>query len=139
MNPKNLAVMLFIFLFATSVYAAETSSKAKEPVKAKVVKIAPVVGIESTEVKPTTTYLSRSLDQLGRGVSNMVYAPAELLYRLKNEVTYQDPIKGVLPGIIKGASWAVAREFIGIIEVGTFYAPSAKPNLPPFDTDWLFA
>ena len=119
-----------IFGSGSAGYAAEAPQAAT--------KAAPEAMVKAEEPEPTNTYLSKALDQLGCGVSDIVYAPFEVPYRWKDEITMTDPIQGVLPGLIKGVSWAVAREAIGIYEVVTFFAPSG-PYIERFNTDWLHA
>ncbi len=91
------------------------------------------------KIEPTFTYRTALLNQLGRGVGNVLYAAFEVPYRIKNEIRDVDPFRGIVPGAIKGVSWAVARAAIGVFEIVTFYAPRKSPYIEDFDTDWLYA
>ena len=80
-----------------------------------------------------------SMERLSNGAMNILYGPLEIPYRLKEDIKRYDPIRGLIPGVLKGTGWFVAREVVGVFEVLTFYLPNHKSALPPFDTDWIYA
>ena len=86
--------------------------------------------------KPTESWYSAPLDRLGSGVGNIVYGPLELIYQTKEEIKRTDPVRGMVPGIIRGVTWFGKREVIGVFEVVTFFLP-IQPHLEPFNTNWL--
>ncbi len=86
--------------------------------------------------QPTQSFYSAPVERIGSGVANIVYGPLELVYQFKEEIKRTDPVRGAVPGVIRGVSWFVAREVVGVFELVTFFLP-LKPHLTPFNTDWL--
>ena len=95
-------------------------------------------GAEPDLSQPTQSYYSSSVDRLNSGVMNMVTGPLEVVYQFKEEIKRTDPMRGLLPGVIRGVTWFAVREVVGVFEIGTFFIP-LKPHLEPFDSDWLHA
>lgn len=90
-----------------------------------------------TEVAQEATG-NRLLKRASHGVTNVVYGPLELPYRMKEEIKRSDPVSGLLPGLVKGLGWSIAREGVGLFEILTFFREE-EPLLPEFDTEWLYA
>lgn len=88
--------------------------------------------------KQTLPGESYKLQRLGDGVANILYGPLELFHQFGEEIKLSDPVRGFVPGIIRGFAWFGMREAAGISEIATFYVP-AEPPLEPFDTSWLRA
>lgn len=88
--------------------------------------------------QPRQSFYSAPLERLNSGFMNIVTGPLELIYQPKEEMKRTDPLRGLIPGVVKGVTWLVVREVVGIFEIGTFILPF-KPHLQPFDTDWLHA
>lgn len=86
--------------------------------------------------QPRQSLYSAPVERIGSGVANIVYGPLELVYQFKEEIKRTDPIRGAVPGVIRGVSWFAAREVVGIFELVTFFLP-LDPHLEPFNTDWL--
>ena len=85
---------------------------------------------------PKQSFYSAPAERLGDGFANVVYGPFELVYQMKEEIKRTDPIRGIIPGLLRGVTWFGTREVVGIFEIVTFFIP-LKPHLKPFDTDWL--
>lgn len=137
-------VVMIVVLIGTVIPPAfsDTAPAATTPPaqsQTEALKVISATQIPSADVQPTFTYRSAVLNQLGRGTSNILYAGFEIPYRIKNEIRDVDPIRGLVPGAIKGVSWCVARAAIGAFELLTFYAPRQKPYIEDFDTDWIYA
>jgi len=92
--------------------------------------------IQTDLSQPSQSFYSAPVERLGSGFSNIVYGPLELIYQFKEEIKRTDPIRGTVPGVIRGVSWFAAREVVGVFELVTFFLP-LKPHLEPFNTDWL--
>lgn len=88
--------------------------------------------------KQTTPGESYKLHRLGDGFANILYGPLEIVNQFRQEIKLSDPVRGFVPGIIRGFAWFGMREAAGISEIATFYVP-AEPPLEPFDTSWLRA
>ena len=86
--------------------------------------------------QPSQSFYSAPVERLGSGFANIVYGPLELIYQFKEEIKRTDPVRGAVPGVIRGVSWFAAREVVGVFELVTFFLP-LRPHLQPFDTDWL--
>jgi putative exosortase-associated protein (TIGR04073 family) len=87
------------------------------------------------EPKPAR-HFNASMNRLGSGFSNVVFGPLELLFRLHEEMKAHNPVRGLLPGLVKGMTWFGAREAVGIFEIGTF-GTGQQSHLPEIDIDWL--
>ena len=92
----------------------------------------------SPAIQPTESRSSAMLERASHGFSNIIYGPIEIPYQLKEEVKRTDPVRGLIPGVVRGVSWMCAREAVGFYELFTFYAHGG-PKLKDFDTNWLFA
>lgn len=88
-------------------------------------------------IEPKQSYTSAILERASSGFTNIVYGPLEIIYQLKEEVKRTDPLRGVIPGLAKGAGWFVTREVVGVFELVTFFIPK-KPVLREFDTEWIY-
>ncbi len=88
--------------------------------------------------QPRQSFYSLPLERFNSGVMNIVTGPFELLYQPKEEIKRTDPLRGLIPGVVRGVTWLGVREAVGVFEIGTFLLPF-KPHLKPFDTDWLHA
>ncbi len=106
--------------------------------------VIPAIPLFSGEEMPATgnpadnSEASQYLEKLSRGFSNAFYGPLEIVYQLKEEVNRSDPLRGVVPGLVKGVFWFCMRETVGVYEMLTFYVPQ-EPSLKSFDVDWLHA
>lgn len=101
---------------------------------------APEKNVEETQPDlsgPIQSFDSDPVERLGSGFANVVYGPLELIYQFKEEIKRTDPVRGAVPGVIRGVSWFATREAVGMFELVTFFRP-LKPHLEPFDTDWLY-
>ena len=119
---------VFIFVQGT-IFAEETQTVVQQASES--------VSVSET-VPPAEDQDSSGWARAASGFSNMVYAPIELVYRMKEEIKRTDPVRGFIPGLVKGIGWFGMREGVGIFELVTFYLPH-QPILKPFDTDWLYA
>ena len=86
--------------------------------------------------QPRQSFYSLPLERFNSGVMNIVTGPLELVYQFKEEIKRTDPLRGAIPGVVRGLTWFAVREVVGVFEIGTFCLPF-KPHLKPFDTDWL--
>ena len=86
--------------------------------------------------QPRQSFYSGPLDRLNSGFMNILSGPVELLNQPREEIKRTNPIRGLLPGMLKGVTWLTVREAVGVFEVGTFFIP-LKPHLEPINTDWL--
>ncbi len=86
--------------------------------------------------QPRQSFYSAPLERLNSGFMNIVTGPLELVYQPKEEIKRTDPLRGLIPGVVRGITWFAVREVVGVFEVVTFPIPW-KPHLKPFDTDWL--
>lgn len=66
--------------------------------------------------------------KLGRGISNIteVVRGGEMARSVEQTTLWEGTQKGVTTGVIRGFNRTVARTFIGVAEVATFYAPWPK-------------
>ena len=87
---------------------------------------------------PRQSFYSAPLERLNSGAINIATGPLEIIYQTKEEIKRTDPIYGFIPGIVKGVTWGLIREVVGVFEVLTFFAPW-KPHLKLFDTEWIQA
>jgi putative exosortase-associated protein (TIGR04073 family) len=88
--------------------------------------------------EPSNKYSGAVMDRFGSGLRNIVYGPAEVVYRWKEEVKNSNLFTGSIPGLVRGVSWFAAREVVGVFEICTSLIP-VGPGLPEFETDWLSA
>ncbi len=86
--------------------------------------------------QPKQSFYSAPIERLGDGFSNIIYGPLELVYQMKEEIKRTDPVRGVIPGLLRGVTWFGTREVVGVFEMVTFFLP-LKPHLEPFNTDWI--
>ena len=113
-------------------------SKHKSEGKPTAQKAAPAPSAEKVTPEVSAEKSSDRLKRLSDGFTNVIFGPVELVYQMKEEVKKTDPVRGFLSGLIKGISWFGLREGVGIFEMVTFYS-GAKPQLKPFNTDWVYA
>ncbi|OGW81706.1 MAG: hypothetical protein A3B72_03835 [Omnitrophica bacterium RIFCSPHIGHO2_02_FULL_45_28] len=125
----GLILVCFCILTVSNLAFAARRTPAVQPVVEE--KVAPVPASNKS-------YRLQMIEQLGRGAANVLYSPLEIPYRLKDDINRKDPFRGFVPGLIKGASWGIARAGIGVYEMGTFYMPHDK-YIEDFDADWLYA
>ena len=79
----------------------------------------------SSEACPS--YVEGSSRKLGRGISNVLTAPLELIrqpYLMSEERS--SGLAGATEGLVKGIWWTLGRELAGVYDVVTFYAPIPK-------------
>ena len=82
----------------------------------------------------TPAYGDTSLKKLGRGVSNCLTFPAEILLQISRVNTSDGPIAALTWGVLKGFAWSSVRAIVGVYEVATFPIPYPK-NYRPIMTD----
>ncbi len=85
---------------------------------------------------PHQSFFSAPVERLGDGFANIVSGPFELIYQMKEEIKRTTPVRGVIPGLLRGVTWFGLREGVGVFELVTFFLP-LDPHLEPFNTDWL--
>ena len=104
-----------------------------------VVGIAAPVGTQQAE----SSYLEGSSRKLGRGISNAITFPFELI-RTPTLVGRRDGnVAALSVGVVQGVTRAVLRGLAGLFEVATFYAeipknfdPLMKPEFVWHHGDW---
>lgn len=119
----SLSTLILILIMSTSIFAELEQPSEQTPTNL------------SKQTLPGESY---KLQRLGDGFANILYGPLELFHQFGEEIKLSDPIRGFVPGIIRGFAWFGMREAAGISEIATFYIP-AEPPLEPFDPSWLRA
>ena len=117
-NIAGITVLVLCLLFSVSGFAAEET--------------------HPDLAQPSQSIYSSPVQRLASGFGNIVYGPLEIIYQLKEEMKRTDPIRGLIPGVLRGVSWFGAREVVGVFEIVTFFLP-LQPHLEPFSTSWLSA
>ena len=89
-------------------------------------------------------YINGMLTKFGRGVSNIVTSPLELLRTPTLVGRRQGNLAGITVGLAQGAWRTLERAAIGVFEVVTFFAevpdnfqPIMKPEFVYADGDWV--
>ena len=82
--------------------------------------------------------LSCAPEKFGRGLSNALYSPLEIPYRVGKEMERLNPIAAFGSGLIKGTLWFGLRLAVGAFDTVTFFVPT-DPIMPDFDAGWWTA
>lgn len=75
-------------------------------------------------------YFTRSGEKFGRGVSNVVYSPLEVLKSMERGFEGDQPYRALLIDPFRGIFWTVGRVLVGSYEIVTFWIPQG-PILKP--------
>jgi putative exosortase-associated protein (TIGR04073 family) len=73
-------------------------------------------------------------DKLGRGIANIVAAPAEILDSTYNMTLDEGPTIGMTKGFVQGTSRMVMDVFVGAFETATFFIPTRPIKQPAYDS-----
>jgi len=68
-------------------------------------------------------YMDGISRKLGRGVANVVTAPAELIRQPSLIGQQEGGLAAITYGVVKGCWWTVYRAVAGVYDVATFYVP----------------
>lgn len=80
---------------------------------------------------------SNPIVKLGRGVANVAFGPLELLIRPYDVNHSTGGIAALTYGVFSGVAHTVAREFVGVFEILTFYMPLPGCSDDPLETsEW---
>lgn len=89
-------------------------------------------------------YINGILTKFGRGVSNIVTSPLELLRTPALVGRRQGNLAGMTVGVAQGAWRTLERAAVGVFEVATFFAevpdnfePIMKPEFVYTEGDWV--
>ena len=86
--------------------------------------------------QPRQSFYSAPIERLNSGFINILSGPIEPFNNLREEIKRTNPVYGFVPGLIRGVTWLVVREAVGVFEIVTFPIPW-KPHLQPINVDWL--
>lgn len=90
---------------------------------------------EAAQVTPT----EKSLHKLGRGVTNVLTSPLELIRTPEKVGRSQGALAGATSGVARGAFRTIQRAAVGIFEVVTFYAEVPKDYAPIMQPEYVYA
>ena len=96
-------------------------------------------GVAAADDVPPRNYLDGATRKLGRGISNIVTAPLELI-RVPHFIGEKEGgFAGLSVGIALGAKAAVWRELGGAIEAATFFLPIPRDFKPLVRPEFVYA
>ena len=88
---------------------------------------------------PQATATDKSLRKLGRGVTNVLTFPLELIRTPEKVGRADGALAGASVGLAQGLFRAVQRAGVGIFEVVTFYAEVPKDYAPLMQPEFVYA
>ncbi|NJK91174.1 MAG: exosortase system-associated protein, TIGR04073 family [Blastochloris sp.] len=91
--------------------------------------LAPLAQADLTMPKKSNFY-----DKLGRGLANIVLAPAHVLDSTYELTMNEGPTIGATKGFVQGTSRMIMDMFVGIAEVVTSPIPSESYKSPAYDS-----
>jgi putative exosortase-associated protein (TIGR04073 family) len=83
--------------------------------------------------------VDKSLHKLGRGITNVLTFPLELIRTPEKVGRTDGALAGASVGILQGAFRAVQRGVVGFYEVVTFYAEVPKDYAPIMQPEFVYA
>lgn len=78
----------------------------------------------------TPAYCDDALKKLGRGLSNVVMCPFEILLQIARVNNSDGPMAAASYGVLKGVGMTGLRALVGVYEVATFPIPLPKYYKP---------
>ncbi|OGX03205.1 MAG: hypothetical protein A3G87_02805 [Omnitrophica bacterium RIFCSPLOWO2_12_FULL_50_11] len=76
------------------------------------------------------SYFAQSGEKLGRGASNIVFAPLAAARTIERDIERDQPYRLVLVAPVEGTLRMVGRMAVGVYEMATFWVPQ-QPILKP--------
>ena len=74
--------------------------------------------------------------KLSRGISNAAFGALEVIMKMEDANFEEGGISAVTYGVLKGVSYCVAREVIGVVEIVTFLIPFPGATDDPRESGW---
>ena len=90
----------------------------------------------STSQAADDPWIMKPVEKLGRGIANVAFGPLEILMKGYDVTQEMGGIAGLTYGPLKGVSYTIAREIVGVVDIVTF--PFPLPGCPddPNDARW---
>jgi putative exosortase-associated protein (TIGR04073 family) len=88
------------------------------------------------EAEPS--YVRGMLRKLGRGITNVVTCPAELLRQPERMIQEEGPLQALSVGILQGAWMALVRGTVGLYETATFFVENPDGFEPILKPEFVF-
>jgi len=74
--------------------------------------------------------------KLGRGLSNLIFGVIEIPLQSYQTNEIEGGIAAVTFGLVKGISFFIAREVVGVVEIVTFPIPLPGASVKKYDDGW---
>ena len=78
----------------------------------------------------TPAHCDTAVKKLGRGISNIITCPLEIIEQVKNVNNSDGPMAAATYGVLKGLGMTVVRAGVGLYEAATFIFPFPKYYQP---------
>lgn len=110
--------------------------KFRKTILASMILGAVMIGVSLPSASAEEIWVMKPVEKLGRGIANVAFGPLEILMKGYDVTQAQGGIAGLTYGALKGVSWTIAREVVGVIDIVTF--PFPLPGCPddPNDAGW---
>ena len=82
----------------------------------------------STSQAADDPWIMKPVEKLGRGIANVAFGPLEILMKGYDVTQEMGGIAGLTYGPLKGVSYTIAREIVGVVDIVTF--PFPLPDCP---------
>lgn len=93
--------------------------------------------VEQSDVPATAT--DKSLHKLGRGVTNVLTCPLELIRTPEKVGRVDGALAGMSVGLAQGLFRTFQRAGVGLFEVATFYVEYPKDYAPIMQPEYVYA
>jgi putative exosortase-associated protein (TIGR04073 family) len=74
--------------------------------------------------------------KLSRGISNVAFGALEVVMKMEDTNFEEGGIASVTYGALKGVSYFIAREVVGVVEIVTFLIPFPGATDEPRESGW---
>ena len=90
----------------------------------------------SEELAETGAWVMKPVEKLSRGIANVAFGPLEILMKGWDVTQEEGGIAGITFGTLKGVSFCIAREVVGVVDIVTFLFPLPGCPEDPTDAGW---
>ena len=95
-----------------------------------------MIGGSVCQAAPGDPWIMKPVEKLGRGIANVAFGPLELLMKGWDVTQEEGGIAGITFGTLKGVSFCIAREVVGVVDIVTFLFPLPGCPEDPTDAGW---
>ncbi len=82
-----------------------------------------MVGATISPAGAEDVWVMKPVEKLGRGIANVAFGPLEIFMKWNDVTQDAGGIAGLTYGTLKGVSYTVAREVVGVVDIATFLIP----------------